>query len=143
MNPAVRQCDLATAYRAYQGIPEFDQREGYEAIHERVGDDYLALVCEVDAEPVGFKLGYPLSADTFYSWLGGVHPAHRGSGIARALLLAQEEHCRRAGYQLLRVKSKNRFPAMLQMLVSQGYQIDGYTPGELAADNKIHFVKAL
>lgn len=38
-----------------------------------------------DGQPIGYKLGYERQRDTFYSWLGGVHPDFRRRGIAREL----------------------------------------------------------
>ena len=140
---SVARSDLESAFEVYQRIPEFSDRDTLAGIRERVGPDYLSLVCRSGDEPVGFKLGYPLDTGEFYSWLGGVVPGHRGGGIAQALLEAQEQHCRERGYELLRVKSMNRFPAMLQLLIRNGYQVDGHTPASEDADIKVHFHKRL
>jgi GNAT superfamily N-acetyltransferase len=108
-----------------------------------VGKDYLALVYSADGHDLGFKLGYPESDDTFYSWLGGVSPQARGRGVAQALLEAQEARVRERGFSRLRVKSMNRFPAMLRLLVRNGYLVEGLTPAADPLWNKIHFVKQL
>lgn len=47
------------------------------------------------------------------------------------------------GYQSISVKSMNQYPAMLQMLISNGYQISGYENNDDLALNKICFVKPL
>ncbi|MDJ0879636.1 MAG: GNAT family N-acetyltransferase [Halieaceae bacterium] len=139
----IEEVDLARAHALYRALPEFTRPEPLESLAQRLGDDYLALVFRKDGQDVGFKLGYPESADTFYSWLGGVSPAARGCGVAQALLEAQEQRVRQRGFRRLRVKSMNRFPAMLRLLVRNGYLVDELTPAEDPLLTKIHFVKLL
>jgi hypothetical protein len=47
------------------------------------------------------------------------------------------------GFTEIRVKSMNRYPAMIRLLVRNGYFIDGVTPAADALLTKIHFVKRL
>lgn len=132
--------DLSPIIRA---IPEFTHIS-QSLIQSRIGSEALLLIAEDEDQMVGFKLGYPLSADTFYSWLGGVLPSYRGHGIARSLLHLQENLVRQQGYSKIRVKSMNRFPAMLHLLISEKYQIvDLEQSTSPDADPKIVFEKAL
>ncbi len=111
----------------------------------KLGGGGILVVAEDEGGTVaGFKLGYPLSPDIFYSWLGGVNPDFRGQGVARALLRLQEMLARDRGYREIRVKGMNRFPAMLCLLIGEGYAITGVEeapagPGE----HRILFAKSL
>ncbi|MFY8275515.1 GNAT family N-acetyltransferase [Pseudoalteromonas sp. SSDWG2] len=110
---------------------------------QRIGDsEHLALVATYEAKVVAFKLGYAKSANTFYSWLGAVDPQHRGKGIAKALLLAQEKWACERGYTQIEVKTMLRFDAMLAMLRSHGY-IQKTKNEAITAHSKIHFYKLL
>ena len=81
------------------------------------------MIAEIDGQPAGFKLGYQRQETVFYSWLGGVLPAFRRHGVAQALLAEQERWARAQGYRQLTVKTRNRFRAMLAMLLAHHYQI--------------------
>ncbi len=134
---------LERLYAVYSALPEFANKEPLDSLRQRAGDRYLALVYCVDGQDVGFKLGFALNSEEFYSWLGGVLPDFRGSGAAQAMLDTQEAWARGEGFQRLRVKSMNRYPAMLRLLIRNGYQIDGFTPGDGRVGGKIHFYKSL
>jgi len=118
--------DLASLFA---GVPELSP-PGREEILSRIGTDYLLVVAERQGEILGFKLGYPLSSDCFYSWLGGVTVSARRSGIAKRLLRHQEILLRQRGFRRVRVKSMNRYPAMMCFLIGEGYQITGLEGGE-------------
>ena len=96
----------------------------------------LILVAEISGRAVGFKAGYDRWLDgSFYSWLGGVLPEHRGTGVARALIDVQEAWCQEQGYTSVRVKTRNRFAAMRVVLARNGYlvtqlQKKGETPDD-------------
>ncbi|MEO2282174.1 GNAT family N-acetyltransferase [Pseudoalteromonas pernae] len=108
---------------------------------ERIGDNpYLALVAAYLDQPVAFKLGYAKSTDTFYSWLGGVLPNHRGHGLAKKLLHKQELWAVDNGFKCIEVKSMLRFEAMLTMLRTQGYTQTTADDG-ITEQSKIHFIK--
>ena len=84
----------------------------------------LILVAERSGRAVGFKAGYDRWLDgSYYSWLGGVLPDHRGAGVASALIDAQEAWCREHGYGSIRVKTRNRFVAMRVVLARNGYLV--------------------
>jgi ribosomal protein S18 acetylase RimI-like enzyme len=110
---------------------------------ERIADkNSLLLVAEIDSVLVGYKLGYWLDDNCFYSWLGGVHPDCRKQGIAKALLLEQERHVREMGTKEIRVKSMNQYRSMLLLLIAQGYAITGVHVNAQDKE-KIHFAKKL
>ena len=100
-------------------------------------------MAKVNGGAVGYKLGYALSSSVFYSWLGGVIPAYRQMGIASSLSQQQEDWARKSGYEHVEVKSMNRYPAMLQLLISSGYRITGYEDRGDENTSKICFSKTL
>lgn len=105
-------------------ISEFAQATTLERLHSKLdGVVSLILVAKLDGVIVGYKVGYQLTAETFYSWLGGVIPQYRKQGIATLLLSYQEQWVLNAGYKQIKVKSMNRFPGMLKLLIANGYEI--------------------
>lgn len=123
-------------------IPEFDGRNSLSKLQARCADvEHLALVAYIENEPVAYKLGYELDSNTFYSWLGAVAPKCRGQGIAQSLLNAQEAWVKTNNYRVIMVKSMNRFPAMLNMLIKNGYAIVGYEDRGSPQTSKILFSK--
>ena len=128
----------------YSLTPEFDRIMTEEAFQEKLsGKPSLILIAKEGGQCVGFKVGYENSQYEFYSWLGSVLPTHRGQGVAARLREMQEQWAREQGYACIRVKSCNRYPAMLHMLISSGYQIVGYEDQGDIQRNKIHFLKQL
>lgn len=83
------------------------------------------LLAFIDGGIVGFKLGYELSPQEFYSWLGGVLPDFRGLGIASELMKKQHEWCRREGYAKVQTKTQNRFREMLLLNIREGFDVIG------------------
>ncbi|MES2493325.1 MAG: GNAT family N-acetyltransferase [Pseudomonadota bacterium] len=72
---------------------------------------------------VGFKLGYPSGDEVFYSWLGGVEPAHRRKGIATDLMTAQHRWCAEQGYMRVWTRSLVRYEAMVSLNLAFGFMI--------------------
>ena len=120
----IKEASIAEAIAVQSEIPELGSRSSRERYEARLeGRRHLVLVAETDGRPVGYKVGYEHTPEVFYSWLGGVVPASRGRGVATALRRRQEAWARSCGYERLRVKSMNRFPSMLRLLVGAGYSI--------------------
>jgi GNAT superfamily N-acetyltransferase len=133
--------DIATLSKE---IPEFEQATTPTRLNSKLnGVVKLILVAKVDAVPVGFKVGYQLTEYTFYSWLGGVVPEYRKSGIATLLLNYQEQWARQSGYKRIKVKSMHRFPGMLNLLISNGYKSEGVEDNADGSEIKIVFSKNL
>lgn len=140
----IKQASAQAALAVIQLIPEFARGESIESIQSRLGDrKSLILIAEKDGIPLGVKIGYQLDSRTFYSWLGGVAPQGRNHGVAQALLEAQEQWVHEQGYQAIRVKSRNRFPAMLRLLLKNGYLIESMEKKGNIADNRLNFIKQL
>ena len=127
MKTRIESGTTRTAFEHYCAVPEFEPHATVDSVEfERrlTHDSASILIAYDDRAPVGFKVGYDRYRDgSWYSWLGGVLPAHRGHGIAQALLEHQETWVRSAGYRRIYVKTRNRFGAMRAMLASAGYQI--------------------
>ena len=125
-------------------IDEFAKPADEVSLQARLnGRQPLILVAEQDGRLVGVKIGYRLSETCFYSWLGGVAPEGRRAGVAQALLEAQEAWVAGQGFEELRVKSRNRFPAMLRLLIKNGYRIEHMEKKDGLEDYRLHFVKSM
>ncbi|MUK25805.1 GNAT family N-acetyltransferase [Aliivibrio fischeri] len=144
MKIEIHQGTVADVLIVDQQIPEFDNRNTHEKLTQRLSDKkHLILVAVSEGIPVAYKMGYQLSDFEFYSWLGGVVPSARKQGIATQLRVTQEEWAKKHGYEAISVKSMNRYPAMLQLLISSGYHISGYEDEGSSDNSKIKFLKKL
>lgn len=94
-------------------------------------EDLLMLRAAVEGTPVGFKIGYRLDASTFYSAKGGVLPAYRRQGIARALLHNMLRIVRARGYDRFVYDTfPNKHPGMTVLGLDEGFRVikAGYSP---------------
>ncbi len=94
-------------------------------------DGVLIFLAVVDEGPVGFKLGYELNADKFYSAKGGVLPEYRRQGIAQALLHEMLSAVQARGYtRFLYDTFPNKHPGMTVMGLKEGFEVvkAGYSP---------------
>jgi predicted N-acetyltransferase YhbS len=66
-----------------------------------------------DKKVVGYKIGYALNREQFYSWLGGVDADFRNQGIASALMEQQHHHVKESGYKAVQTQTKNKWRSML------------------------------
>lgn len=125
-------------------IPEFDGRTTASKLGTILsGKAHLILIASHNEKPIAYKIGYEISNSEFYSWLGGVQPNYRKKGVATKLLDHQELWALNHGYSVISVKSMNQYKAMLQLLISNGYQISGYEDNGCTASSKIKFIKHL
>ena len=144
----VREGSLAEAWALYEALPEFaggllPQNQ----FEQRLSDtSAIVLIAEKGGVALGFKVGFDRYVDgSFYSWLGGVVQEARGSGVAQALLLEQEQRVVAAGFDRIYVKTRNRFVEMLKLLLSNGYGIVGVTLADdlPVADGRLTLLKVL
>lgn len=136
--------NLDEVWQLHHLIPELRPLESREVLLNRCGErDVLAFIAFWQEQPVGYKLGYGLSCQVFYSWLGGVIPSCRRRGVALALMLAQEQTVRERGYQRIEVKTMAAFPGMIHLLKRRGYRLDGYETLGGKAHQKMLFSKDL
>jgi ribosomal protein S18 acetylase RimI-like enzyme len=125
-------------------IKEFIHKESVESLSERLdGKRHLIQVAEENGQLLGFKIGYEIDENTFYSWFGGVSPLARNKGVAQNLLDYQEIWVKKHAYSQLKVKSRNQFPSMLRLLLRNGYLIEKFEVKDPLVESRIHFVKQL
>ena len=146
----IHEGTIDEAYAVYAAIPEFapTQRVAREEFQTRLADgSRLVLIASSGESPVAFKAGYDRYRDgSWYSWLGGVLPSHRGLRLAERLIETQEAWVREHGYRRLFVKTRNRFRAMHALLVRSGYMVvsvDAPDGGGELADLRLMMVKEL
>lgn len=140
----IRQASIEELVQVNAGIEEFVTPYGVEVFHERLDDRiWYGLVASDQDRLLAFKVGYAETDESFYSWLGGVLPEARRLGLARKLLHAQEAWVIEQGFRQIRVKSRNRYRGMLQLLLSEDYLITGIEPQDRDHDNRIWFTKKL
>lgn len=139
----IRVATIDEAYSVFVQIPEFGNYYPIEEVKRRLANGHRVLVAQSGQQLVGFKLGYPKTSEEFYSWLGGVLPAHRQGGTAQRLLEHQEAWVRREGFTRISVKSMNKFPSMLRLLIKNGYQITQVDRFGDPQKERLHFIKVL
>lgn len=139
----IRVATIDEAYSVFVQIPEFGNYYPIEEVKRRLANGHRVLVAQSGQQLVGFKLGYPKTSEEFYSWLGGVLPAYRQGGIAQRLLEHQEAWARRAGFTRIAVKSMNKFPSMLRLLIKNGYQVTQVDRFGDPQKERLHFIKVL
>ncbi|PSV13365.1 GNAT family N-acetyltransferase [Photobacterium kishitanii] len=141
----VRIGTIAEAVTVFAGISELDSGIDAEMIRLRLAHQpTLILVAEYQQQLVGVKVGYALSEQVFYSWLGGVLACGRGLGIAQKLLEAQEAWVMaQSSYTTINVKSRNCFPAMVRLLFRNGYAIENMEKKGQLRDYRLGFTKQI
>jgi GNAT superfamily N-acetyltransferase len=85
----------------------------------------VIMTAVIDAEPVGFFLGFELKPSVFFEWLYGVLPTHRRQGIASQLMDASNAWARQHGYTSSRLECHNQHRPMLHLAIKNGYDIQG------------------
>jgi predicted GNAT superfamily acetyltransferase len=74
---------------------------------------------------VGFKLGYAMTESKYYSWLGGVHLAVRGSGVARQLMRRQHHWLKAMGCSHVETATDQDNVAMARINLQEGFAVCG------------------
>lgn len=142
-NIHIRRATVAEVVELSDRIPELVNPHRAEAYEGRLfGVPHLILVAEIDGLPAAFKVGYERDG-YFYSWMGGVLPAYRRRGLARALAEAQEEWAKKEGYPHLTFKTRNTHRNMLLFAIGRGFQIIELEKRERVEEHRILLRKAL
>lgn len=141
----VEESGIKAALSLLQLLPEFDQLKPLDYYEQVLNSNtHLILVAKHNDDIVGCKVGYDKFNDgSFYSWLGGVLPAYRKSGIAKKLADYQEDWARRQGFQSIKFKTQNRHKAMLQFSIKNGFSIYNVKPKDELELYRIELVKKL
>ncbi|WP_052074631.1 GNAT family N-acetyltransferase [Shewanella mangrovi] len=120
---------MAQVIALMEQIPEYDAVDSVAEIRQRLYDKRILLqLLYVEDELAGFNLGYALDEQRFYSWLGGIAAEFRGIGLAKKMLLAQEQWLSANGYQSVQIKTRNKFRTVLNLLIRNRYQVVDFTP---------------
>ncbi|MBT8254306.1 MAG: GNAT family N-acetyltransferase [Flavobacteriaceae bacterium] len=142
-------------FTSFHGIPDPETMAGildlYNILFEDADSDFFinrlqdkkdlfsALAYKGD-NLVGFKIGYRVDENTFYSWIGGVAASYRRRGIANQLAEIQEKWGASKGFDFIKTKSMNRFKPMMILNLKRGFEITQvYT--NPASQTKIVFFK--
>jgi GNAT superfamily N-acetyltransferase len=129
--PVIRRLNQ-TIFGEARVINQFDRR------------DLLLFVAYLRGEPVGFKVGYGLTAAKYYSAKGGVLEPWRGRGVARALLYAMETEARRLGYERFAYDTfPNMHPGMTVLGLREGFEVTAAGYNATYQDYRIRFEKGL
>lgn len=135
---------MAITYTHFDTYPDRKTVEGIIQLHNKIfgGSDDLAgrmkekpglqIDVAVHGEKmVGYKIGYALNREQFYSWLGGVDANYRKQGIASTLMDQQHQQVKGSGYKAVQTKTKNKWRSMLILNIKSGFDIIGtYTDEE-------------
>ena len=87
--------------------------------------DLTIFVASLDHRLVGFKAGYAMTNDRYYSWLGGVAFAHRHKGIATKLMIEQHNWLKNSQYHLVETHVRQENSAMIELNLKHGFKITG------------------
>jgi len=74
---------------------------------------------------IGYKIGFQDKPGYFESWIGGVDPKYRRKGVASALINAQHDWCRNAGFRIVSTINEGDNRAMLIANLRAGFEICG------------------
>ncbi len=120
----------------FYSMPGDDILKGIMQLHRNIFGDSEDLVSKMKSKPhllvqtamagervIGYKMGYPLDDDTFYSWLGGVDPEYRENGIASMLMEKQHEYLTEMGFKMVRTKTMNKWRGMLILNIKHGFDV--------------------
>lgn len=123
-------------YLIFNSIPNDDVLKRIKELHKLIFSTYdnfdnkissktkLLVIVAMDGKKViGYKIGYEIDKDTFYSWLGGVNPDYRGQGIASTLMEKQHQYLKEKCYKVVRTKTMNRWRNMLVLNIKTGFDV--------------------
>ncbi|MFC5604588.1 GNAT family N-acetyltransferase [Sporosarcina koreensis] len=120
----------------FWGMPDEEIVDGILQIHNRIfanadelvekaasRPNILFVVAIEDNQVVGYKIGYSLSKERYYSWYGAVHEEYRGKGIASRLMELQHRLVKDARYAIIETKTRNKWRNMLILNIKHGFDI--------------------
>lgn len=128
-------------YLIFNSMPESDVLDGIIELHKFIfgtSDDLinkmaskpqlLVVTAMTGTKVIGYKIGYDLNNNKFYSWLGGVDANYRKHGIASGLMEKQHQYLKENGYSVVQTKTMNKWRNMLVLNIKNGFDvIDTYT----------------
>lgn len=136
-----RELYMDVNYQLFGSMPDREMLDGIIQLHQVIfgtSDDLinkmsrkprlLVITAMIDKKVIGYKVGYEIENNKFYSWLGGVDPNYRNLGIASKLMKKQHHYIKQRGYKVIQTKTINRWRSMLILNIKHGFDvIDIYT----------------
>ncbi|MEH7391866.1 GNAT family N-acetyltransferase [Bacillus sp. JJ1474] len=105
----------------FNSIPDDDILGGIVELHKDIFGKSDNLINKMASKPqlliitamsgtklIGFKIGYALDDNKFYSWMGGVDINYRKFGVASTLMEKQHQYVRELGYSVVQTKTMNK-----------------------------------
>ena len=125
-------------------IPEFNSPYEIKEYKKRCAGKHLALIAEIDNQPVGFKIGYDqFKNGSFYSWMGGVLPKFRRMGVAYSLANFQEKWAAENGFNSIILKTRKKHDEMIAFSLNRGFIIIEETQITPVEETRIWMEKSL
>lgn len=87
--------------------------------------DASVFVAQDAEQLIGFKAGYALTEQRYYSWLGGVHSGWHRQGIASRLAKAQHQWLAEQGYTTVETATRAENAAMARLNLALGFLVEG------------------
>ncbi|WP_240660811.1 GNAT family N-acetyltransferase [Peribacillus frigoritolerans] len=128
-------------YTIFNSIHDADVLEGILELHKDIFGTSDDLINKITSKPqllvitamdgkkvIGYKIGYAIDSNKFYSWLGGVETNFRKFGVASRLMEMQHQYLKENGYNVVQTKTMNKWRNMLVLNIKNGFDvIDTYT----------------
>ncbi|MCA9309619.1 MAG: GNAT family N-acetyltransferase [Phycisphaerales bacterium] len=135
--------DLELVTHLYNQLFRPERSEDWIARRLKGRHNILVQVASIDKDAVGFSVGMELKPSVHFSWICGVVPEMRRTGIATQLMRAAEDWARVEGYASMRFECSNQVRGFLHFGIANGYDIVGirWDPDRLM--NLIIFEKLL
>lgn len=123
-------------YTIFNSIPDTVVLEGILELHKDIfgtSDDLinkmtskpqlLVITAMDDKKVIGYKIGYEIDSNKFYSWLGGVDTNYRKYGVASILMKKQHQYLKENGYNVVQTKTMNKWRSMLVLNIKNGFDV--------------------
>ncbi len=101
------------------------------------------LVAVIEDRPVGFIVGFELIPTTYFTWVAGVLPDYRRTGVATQLMQGQQAWAQDHDYDILRFECQNQHRPMLHVAITEGYDLVGIRWDTGSGNNVVIFEKDL
>jgi len=102
----------------------------------------IILLATLEDQYVGFKIGYEVAPDLFYSWAGGVRKKYRNNGIASKLMCLQHDILLAKNFQVVETRCRPSWSAMVYLNYKYGLKLTKSYLGK-SGDRKLLFKKVL
>jgi predicted GNAT family acetyltransferase len=127
---------LSFDYSIFNSLPDDEVLFGIIDLHKNIFGTSDNLINKMGSKPkllvitamdgtkvIGYKIGYELDNNKFYSWLGGVDTNYRKHGIASELMEKQHQYLKENGYSVVQTKTMNKWRSMLVLNIKNGFDV--------------------